>query len=77
MTRIEATEKIANKIWEVRKGAELEGYGSAETDWKTAEGVISFFDEYFGEGIVNLPEWAARSMFEDYEDFLPIYQEVV
>ena len=77
MTRTEATEKIANKIWLVRKGAEFEEYGSAETDWKTAEGIVSFFDEYFGEGVVNLPQWAVRSMLEDYEDFLPVYKEIL
>ena len=77
MTRTEATEKIANSIWLVRKGAELEEYGSAETDWKTAESILSFFDEYYGEGVVNLPEWAAKSLMEDYQEYLPIYNEVV
>ena len=76
MTRTQATEKIANKIWQGRQCPELEEYGNSETDWKTAEGILSFFDEYFSDGIVNLPEWAIKNLLEDYEEFLPIYKEV-
>ena len=76
MTRTEATEKIANNIWLVRKGADFEEYGNAESDWKTAEGILSFFDEYFGEGVVGIPEWAIAGMLEDYKDYLPIYKEI-
>ena len=76
MTRTQATEKIANSIWQARQCPELEDYGSAEADWRTAEGILSFFDEYFGEGVINLPEWSVKNLLEDYEDFLPVYKDI-
>ena len=76
MTRTQATEKIANSIWQARQCPELEDYGSAEADWRTAEGILSFFDEYFGEGLTNLPKWAVGQMLEDYEEYLPIWKEL-
>ena len=67
-------EIIAHAIYQLRKEANLEEFGSVQTDQDEAERIIKFFTEINDKDIVR--DWRWERNFEDYRMYQSICENI-
>ncbi len=64
-TRHHLTELIAKRLYDDSCINEMEEFSDSDRNWKTAEGIVSFFLDEAGDE----PLWAREKRREDYDKY--------